>query len=164
MIHLVCELFPLWYYLIYDLYSYDWKREVQRIANLVGLVWFKSQLRSLLCWINWLCRNLHQVGPTIRSTLTVRFEHVTQIQPLATRAHLVSFSTDLLFTLSFIFFLFGTFFATKEKNQGWKKRITLFLFSITRAREHKERRKGGVNIAIDSFLSLWGLATTGESR
>lgn len=130
MIHLVCELFPLWYYLIYDLYSYDWKREVQRIANLVGLVWFKSQLRSLLCWINWLCRNLHQVGPTIRSTLTVRFEHVTQIQPLATRAHLVSFSTDLLFTLSFIFFFIWYIFCHKgEKPRLKEKNYTFFIFN-----------------------------------
>ena len=145
MIHLVCELFPLWYYLIYDLYSYDWKREVQRIANLVGLVWFKSQLRSLLCWINWLCRNLHQVGPTIRSTLTVRFEHVTQIQPLATRAHLVSFSTDLLFTLSFIFFYLVHFLPQRRKTKAERKELHFFYFQL---QELENTRRDGKEVLI----------------
>lgn len=82
---------------------------------------------------------------------------------LARRAHLFSFSTVLLsYTILYLFYLVS-FLPQRRKPKSRKEGLHFFLSSVTRTCKTRMDQKGDFNSTIDSFLSLWGMVTIGDS-
>lgn len=127
---LVC--FDLFYLLVGWLFiwfmtTYDWKTENQRIDNLVGLVWFNGQFGSLICWGNWLCRNLllsktnNQIN-SAESNLNVLSRHSLWQEEFTYSAC----AQSCFLILSFIYSNLVSFLPQRRKTKTRRKELHFF--------------------------------------